>query len=123
MIKYLRHYNVKKDNPEEMESIQPDRLNTAKFHLKYLKAMLAERNQKYDKNKTDVLISSPKSESSIREIPVPQFIIDLIIKNDLYRRDAYLLTGEVSRFIEPRTLENKFNKTKFDGDFKKIIKK
>lgn len=55
MIKYLRHYNVKKDNPEEMESIQPDRLNTAKFHLKYLKAMLAERNQKYDKNNTDVV--------------------------------------------------------------------
>lgn len=55
MIKYLRHYNVKKENPEEMESIKPDRWNTAKFHLKYLKAMLAERNQKYDKNNTDVV--------------------------------------------------------------------
>lgn len=68
------------------------------------------QNFKGDKKKTDVIISSPKSECSIREIPVPQFIIDLIIKNDLYRRDAYLLTGEVARFIEPRTLENKFNK-------------
>ena len=74
------------------------------------KTMQRIQNFKGDKNKTDVIISSPKSEYSIREIPVPQFIIDLIIKNDLYRRDAYLLTGEVARFIEPRTLENKFNK-------------
>ena len=74
------------------------------------KTMQRIQNFKGDKNKTDVIISSPKSECSIREIPVPQFIIDLIIKNDLYRRDAYLLTGEVTRFIEPRTLENKFNK-------------
>jgi len=74
------------------------------------KTMQRIQNFKGDKNKTDVIISSPKSECSIREIPVPQFIIDLIIKNDLYRRDAYLLTGEVARFIEPRTLENKFNK-------------
>ena len=68
------------------------------------------QNFKGDKNKTDIIISSPKSECSIREIPVPQFIIDLIIENNLYKRNAYLLTGEATRFIEPRTLENKFNK-------------
>lgn len=55
MIKYLHHYNVKKLNPEEMVSIQPDRWNTVKFHLKYLKAMLAERNLKYDKNNAEVV--------------------------------------------------------------------
>lgn len=55
MIKYLRHYNVKKDNPEDMESIEPDRWNTAQYHLKYLKAMLKERNLKYDKNNTAIV--------------------------------------------------------------------
>lgn len=74
------------------------------------KTMQRIQNFKGDKNKTDIIISSPKSECSIREIPVPQFIIDLIIKNDLYKSDAYLLTGEIVRFIEPRTLENKFKK-------------
>lgn len=49
--------------------------------------------------KTEVIISSPKSKCSIREIPVPQFIVDLIIENDLYKRNAYLLTGETARFI------------------------
>lgn len=74
------------------------------------KTMQRIQNFKGNAKKTDVIISSPKSECSIREIPVPHFIIDLIIKNNLYKKDAYLLTGETNRFIEPRTLENKFNK-------------
>ncbi len=74
------------------------------------KTMQRIQNFKGDRNKTDILISPPKSECSIREIPIPPFIVELIIKNDLYKRDAYLLTGEVTKFIEPRTLENKFNK-------------
>lgn len=74
------------------------------------KTMQRIQNFKGSKNKTDIIISSPKSQYSFREIPVPQFILDLIIENGLYRRNAYLLTGETTRFIEPRTLENKFNK-------------
>ena len=74
------------------------------------KTMQRIQNFKGDKNKTEILISSPKSECSLREIPIPRFILDLIIVNGLYKKDAYLLTGEVDRFIEPRTLENKFNK-------------
>lgn len=74
------------------------------------KTMQRIQNFKGDGKKTDIVISVPKSECSIREIPMPQFIIDLIIKNNLYKKDAYLLTGEIAGFIEPRTLENKFNK-------------
>ena len=89
------------------------KFNDISFETKTMhidKTMQRIQNFKGDKNKTDIIISSPKSECSIREIPVPQFIIDLIIENDLYKRNAYLLTGEATRFIEPRTLENKFNK-------------
>ena len=89
------------------------KFNDISFETKTMyidKTMQRIQNFKGDKNKTDIIISSPKSECSIREIPVPQFIIDLIIENDLYKRNAYLLTGESTRFIEPRTLENKFNK-------------
>ena len=74
------------------------------------KTMQRIQNFKGAKYKTDIIISSPKSECSIREIPIPQFILDLVTKYDFYKRDAYLLTGEVDKFIEPRTLENKFNK-------------
>ncbi len=71
-----------------------------------------QRIQNFDntKRKTDILISTPKSECSMREIPIPQFITDIILKNNLYKKDAYLLTGEKTKFIEPRTLENKFNR-------------
>ena len=89
------------------------KFNDISFETKTMhidKTMQRIQNFKGDKNKTDIIISSPKSECSIREIPVPQFIIDLIIENNLYKRNAYLLTGEATRFIEPRTLENKFNK-------------
>ncbi len=65
MIKYLHHFNVKLDNPEDMDSIDPDKWNVAKFHLKYLKAMLAERNLKYDKNKTEVVCSKDYLEELI----------------------------------------------------------
>lgn len=39
--------------PEEMENIDEERFSTtAKFHLKYLKLMLEERNISYSKNNT-----------------------------------------------------------------------
>lgn len=82
--------------------------DTCTMHID--KTMQRIQNFRGEKNKTDILISSPKSESSIREIPIPQFIVDLIIQNGLYKKDAFLLTGDITKFMEPRTLENKFNK-------------
>lgn len=74
------------------------------------KTMQRIQNFKGCKNKTDIIISSPKSDCSIREIPIPQFIIDIILENNLYQKDAYILTGQKDKFIEPRSMENKFNK-------------
>ena len=57
--------------------------------------------------RTTIVISNPKSESSCREIPLPNFIAKIIgqvCKNP----KAYILTGESEKYIEPRTLENKF---------------
>ena len=60
--------------------------------------------------KTDVIISTPKSKSSVRDIPMPEFLIAAITKNNMYVPKAYLLTGELHSYIEPRTLENRFKK-------------
>lgn len=60
------------------------------------------------KKKTTIIITKPKSDSSIREIPLPLFLID-IYKNLNYRTDSYILTG-TKYFIEPRTCENKFKR-------------
>ncbi len=59
-------------------------------------------------SKTDVIISSPKSKSSVRDIPIPDFLISVITKKNMYVPNAFLLTGQASCYIEPRTLENRF---------------
>ena len=58
--------------------------------------------------KTDVIISTPKSKSSVRDIPMPEFLITTIAENNMYIPKAYLLTGELYNYVEPRTLENRF---------------
>ena len=74
------------------------------------KTMQRIQNFSDTKNKTDIIISSPKSECSIRDIPIPQFIIDIIVKLNYADQNAYLLTGTRNKYIEPRTLENNFKK-------------
>lgn len=59
--------------------------------------------------KTEVIITAPKSASSVREIPLPDFLLELA--NDLGTDDdAYILTGKCDKYIEPRTLQNIFKR-------------
>lgn len=57
--------------------------------------------------KTKIVITEPKSESSQREIPIPDFLMDIILTFD-YKSDAYILTGKNDKYVEPRTLEYRF---------------
>lgn len=52
MVQYLRYYNAKTNNPEEMGAYDEERFTKAQFHLRYLKEMLKERNLRYEKNDT-----------------------------------------------------------------------
>ncbi len=52
-LDYIKFYNVGMNNPEEMGNMDEYRFaTTAKFHLRYLKRMLEERNMTYSKNNT-----------------------------------------------------------------------
>lgn len=57
--------------------------------------------------KTEVIITSPKSNSSTRTIPIPDNLYE-ILKKHRCSGEAYLLTGNSLRFLEPRTLQNHF---------------
>lgn len=57
--------------------------------------------------KTKVVTTTPKSISSQREIPLPDFLIKIIIGLN-YKSNAYILTGTNEQYIEPRTLEYRF---------------
>lgn len=58
-------------------------------------------------SKTKIIISNPKSESSVRVIPISDLAVSLFGK--LYGEgrlsDAFVLTGSKERFVEPRVLQ------------------
>ena len=51
-------------------------------------------------------MTAPKSETSVRDIPLPNFIMDML---NQYRGNdnEYILSG-TEQFVEPRTLENRY---------------
>ncbi len=69
--------------------------------------------------KTTVVILSPKSECSVRRIPVPDEIgqlLRMLQKQD----DAYLLTGMAHSYMEPRNLENRFKSVTMKCDISDV---
>ena len=57
--------------------------------------------------KTKIIVTTPKSQCSIRSIPIPDELIDLI-KNSNMSVSGYFLTGSSKKWIEPRTMQNHF---------------
>jgi integrase len=70
------------------------------------------RIQDYSENKktkTKLICSSPKSKSSVRYIPLPDFLVELLepLRSD---PEAYFLSGEEDHRIEPRYMQMQFKK-------------
>lgn len=59
--------------------------------------------------RTKIVITTPKSSSSTRDIPIPHFLVELIKNNMNHNNSVFILTGCEDKFMEPRNLENKFN--------------
>ena len=57
--------------------------------------------------KTKIVITSPKSEKSMREIPIPEFLMPPLQKF-AGEPNAYILTGSPDKFTEPRTMQKRF---------------
>jgi len=63
----------------------------------------------YGAAKTRLVISSPKTVCSGRNIPINQKLLKLIERRFAgLPQNAYILSGSNERFIQPRTLENRF---------------
>lgn len=56
--------------------------------------------------KTLIEIGEPKSQNSIRTIPIPEKILSYL--QIAHKENSYLLSGQKYYFIEPRTMENRF---------------
>ncbi len=57
--------------------------------------------------KTKVIITPPKSDDSIRTIPIPNFLFTIILTQKR-NPNAYILTGESNWFLEPRNMQYYF---------------
>ena len=54
LLEYIKHYNVRDNDPELMENIDEERFsNRAHFHHSYLRKMLQEQNAHYSKSKPE----------------------------------------------------------------------
>ena len=61
---------------------------------------------KLGKGKTKIAITSPKSKTSVRDIPVPFFILDLLEQEK--RSGEFYVLSRTSKPMEPRTMQNRF---------------
>lgn len=78
--------------------------------LKIRKTM--QRIQNFDQlesAKTKIIITEPKSRCSIRDIPIHDFLLNMLYKFQGMPNE-FVLTGEKDRFIEPRTMQNCFKR-------------
>jgi len=60
-------------------------------------------------NKTEIIITTPKTNASIRQIPIPKMLVDYII-GFKSSNDQYILTNKNGNYIEPRVMQYKFKK-------------
>ena len=58
-------------------------------------------------NKTKIIITEPKSQCSIREIPLPPFLVE-IAQSFQANPDVFVLSGSTQQYVEPRTMQNRF---------------
>lgn len=57
--------------------------------------------------RTRVMLSSPKSACSLRSIPIPDALAQIIMAQKT-QRTGFFMTGSTERYIEPRTMQNRF---------------
>ena len=91
----------------ELCALQWEDFNFSQTTLKIRKTM--QRIQETEKeafSKTKIVITEPKSQCSIREIPLPSFVTD-IARKFIFHPESYVLTGS-DRYVEPRTMQNRF---------------
>lgn len=91
----------------ELCALQWEDFNLAQTTLKIRKTMQRiQDTENRSFSKTKIVITEPKSHCSVREIPLPTFVVDIAQKY-VASPKAYILTGN-DRYVEPRTMQNRF---------------
>lgn len=92
----------------ELCALQWEDLSITNSTLKVRKTMQRIRETNIGaSSKTKIIITEPKSDCSIRDIPLPSFLVE-IARQFRDHPKAYILSGERGKYIEPRTMQNRF---------------
>jgi site-specific recombinase XerD len=78
-----------------------------------------QRIRSEGENKTEVTFLTPKSITSTREIPLPDFLLELLFKHRAITNGEYILNYK-NKPIEPRTLQYRFKKILQAADVKDV---
>lgn len=60
------------------------------------------------KTKTLLIESTPKSETSMREIPIPDFLVEML--KQFYSQDYFYILSNSTKLYDPRQLESSYSK-------------
>ena len=70
--------------------------------------------------RTKIIISEPKSDHAVRFIPMTDLAAKLCRQRSCQNPEAFVLTGEVDRYIEPRSLQYRFRNYTKDCDLEGV---
>lgn len=99
----------------ELCALRWEDINIPSATLKVRKTMQRIQNTSISATtKTRVVITEPKSQCSMRDIPLPQFIVD-ILKHFSGHPKAFVLSNDKERYVEPRIMQNRFKKYLQEG--------
>lgn len=69
----------------------------------------------FSTQKTRIIITEPKSFAAVRTIPLPSFLTELM-KPFASGPNAFVLSGECNKYVEPRTMQNRFKSYLSEGN-------
>ena len=90
----------------ELCALKWDDINLTEKRLYVNKSM--QRLRVSETGRTAVKIQKPKSVCSIRVIPLPEAVVKWL--EEFYQPEAFFLTGSRERYVEPRTMQNRFKR-------------
>ena len=92
----------------ELCAMKWDDISLSERRMYVSKTMQRLRTVNTDGTRTEVKIQEPKSICSVRTIPLPGILMEIL--EEFHHPGAFLLTGESDRYVEPRTMQNRFKK-------------
>lgn len=93
----------------EVCGLKWENINFTRRMLTIKRTILRIKNTDYIQDrKTKLIESTPKSETSNREIPIPDFLIDLL--KPFQKEDSFYILSGTEMMYDPRQLENSYTR-------------